>query len=361
MQSQPRTLKQLRAHVKELRVRGPRGDGFDAEFLAIEKQSESDYFFEDFTSARRPYNRSKNRYSNVLPLEKTRVVLPMEGDTPGSDYINANFVNGDPEVPGTEKLYIAAQGPLDETVVQFWRMIWYQNCNVIVMLTRIMENSKEKCHQYWPLRGVQKIGKLFKVMNFGDPVFSSDVLHVTKLQVENLAEKCSREVYHFQYKEWPDHGLPKNTETFRHLLDIVEEHYDRKGPILVHCSAGIGRTGTFCTVHSNLMKLKLCKGDKEAVTFDVFGTVLRLRKERVGMVQTKEQYMFCYLGILEGILKVMDSEKVDEIDQDHEFRGSTQQSMEATIAALKASEQEDKKKTKKPKKSSLFKRKDKKK
>jgi Protein-tyrosine phosphatase len=95
--------------------------------------------------------------------------------------------------------------------------------------------SQDKCFQYWPVRGVQKIGKLFKVMNFGEPVFSSDVLLVTKLQVENLAQKCSRDVYHFQYKEWPDHGLPKSTETFRHLLHIVDKKHDHHGPILVHC------------------------------------------------------------------------------------------------------------------------------
>jgi len=304
-------VEHLRQRMEELHQLLPDGqDGYAEEFNSVEKDSEPDNFFNERTSAKKAQNRTKNRYSNVLPYEKTRVILH-EGPT---DYINANYVDG--EVPGSEKAYIATQGPLEGTVVDFWRMVWQENSIIVVMLTRIIENDRGKCHRYYPKEKEKtkefppfKITLLEKEPR--DKLHrSSHGLIKRKFKLENSDYNACRDIYHFQYTEWPDHGLPASTAAFTELLHCVDgingTEYVRKSPIVVHCSAGIGRTGTFCTVHSTLRKLHYhIQTSQDANSLNVKElirtTVLRLRKSRFGMVQTKEQFQFCYMCLYEAL------------------------------------------------------------
>jgi len=299
-------VRNLGRHISRVKQRTPNGgDGFDLEFNYVEKKSESDSFFGDYDSAVRPVNRAKNRYSNVLPLEKTRVKLKLKNQMEGSDYINANWIDG--LIPGSERAYITTQGPLQETVEDFWRMVSETGSNVIVMLTKEVENDKIKCTHYWPLEP----GNMFTFDNIrvslADEVktFENKLVERT-LQLENLDTGDWREIKHYQYLDWPDHGLPESAAAFRKILHKVDKVRAKKSPIVVHCSAGIGRTGTFCTVHSALEKLHLHMKEKpnEAPEFNVLQTVLRMREQRVGMVQTKEQYIFCYKALLEETQKL---------------------------------------------------------
>eukprot|EP00013_Stygamoeba_regulata_P020243 CAMPEP_0177653084 /NCGR_PEP_ID=MMETSP0447-20121125/13520_1 /TAXON_ID=0 /ORGANISM="Stygamoeba regulata, Strain BSH-02190019" /LENGTH=366 /DNA_ID=CAMNT_0019156463 /DNA_START=330 /DNA_END=1426 /DNA_ORIENTATION=- len=297
----------LEKHVNSLNKKGSDYDGFDEEFNKIEVDTHEETFFGDFKSAILLCNRGKNRYSNVLPLEGSRVKLQAQSGIEGADYINANYIHAG--VPSLDRYYIATQGPLEETSSDFWRMVFEQKSKVIVMLTRLVENERTKCHRYWNKVEMepQLYGELCVVLRSRKE--TEPEIAVRHFTIYHMQTKEEWNVVHFQYKEWPDHGLPSNTSHFRKLLHLVDQsNSPTTGPIIVHCSAGIGRTGTFCTVHSTLLRLRRLfdagasldeRGIKDSV--DIMGTVLRLRGERVGMVQTKEQYIFCYMAVLEDI------------------------------------------------------------
>jgi len=187
---------ELETHVARLAKRGEGGyTGYEEEYLILDQRSDNN-FFGDFQEALKHVNRAKNRYSNVLPLDRTRVVLSCT-DEPGSDYINANFVDG-----VYEKQYIATQGPLKETAEDYWRMVWEQDVNVVVMLTKVTENSKIKCYKYWP--GKTK-GKTFG--QFAVALVSKEKEHGLVTRVVSVVRSgdasTAREVFHFQYKEGP--------------------------------------------------------------------------------------------------------------------------------------------------------------
>jgi len=275
------------------------------EFSYIEKKSDAESFFGDYDSAIKPINRPKNRYSNVLPLEKTRVRLARKSQDEDADYINANWIHG--LIPGSERAYISTQGPLQETVEDFWRMVWETNSNVVAMLTKEMENDRLKCAHYWP----QESGNAFtfediRVTLLEETKSFNDRLVHRKIKLDHIPSNLSRDVMHFQYMDWPDHGLPESAEAFREVLHSVDNIRTDKAPIVVHCSAGIGRTGTFCTVHATLEKLNAQRKEKpdEVPQFNILKTVLAMREQRVGMVQTKEQYIFCYKALLEETQKL---------------------------------------------------------
>lgn len=197
--------------------------GYEEEYLILDQRSDNN-FFGDFQEALKHVNRAKNRYSNVLPLDKTRVVLCCNPDEPGSDYINANYVDG-----FYEKQYIATQGPLKETAEAFWAMVWEQEINVIVMLTRVTENSKVKCYKYWPGKLKTKVFGKFSVSLSKKDREHGLVTRTILLKRGNNEDgfEGDREIIHFQYKEWPDHGLPSSAATFRHLLHLVDARHDR--------------------------------------------------------------------------------------------------------------------------------------
>lgn len=194
-----------------------------------------------------------------------------------------------------KKTYIAAQGPLKITVEDFWTMIWEHKCEIIVMLTKLKENGRNKCHQYWPNKDKpENIGD-YKVTLINQET-GDNALIQRDLLVKNIPTGESRTIHHFQYVEWPDHGLPISTAKFREMLHKVDEVNKDSGPIVVHCSAGIGRTGTFCAVHSTIRRLR-----NGTTSINLPELILQLRSERAGMVQTRDQYEFCYMAILEEI------------------------------------------------------------
>jgi len=254
-------------------------------------------------------NRNKNRFSNVLPPENTRVMLQTIEGEEGSDFINANWISG--LVPNSEKTYIATQGPLPATFSDFWRMVWEQNSSIVVMLTKEVENGKLKCDRYWPEMNEPLTVGYFKItMSDAEEVQKAE-LHERKLTITNQKTGQSRPILQLQYTAWPDHLLPTSTTAFLSLLDDAYKFNNTEGPLVVHCSAGIGRTGTFCTVHSTIERFKLDLKEKpnEDPKLSVVKAVLAARAQRPGMVQTKEQYMFVYLAILEKIEEILHKHK----------------------------------------------------
>jgi len=283
---------------KRLDENDPSLNGFDEEFLFIEmKTGQANVDPSNFVSALYPGNRIKNRYSNVLPPESTRVKLCELKGVEGSDYINANFING--LVPGSEKRYVATQGPLTATLGDFWRMVWELQSVVIVMLTKEVENGRNKCDRYWPSDDGEVVFDSFQVSLV--EIGGTEELTERKLKIVNTETAGSRFVYQFQYTAWPDHGLPESTHAFLDLAHKVDQVNALNAPIIVHCSAGIGRSGTFCTVHATIEKLRQDVQDhpQQQLYVNIVKTILYMRQQRPGMVQTKDQYVFCYLTILE--------------------------------------------------------------
>jgi netrin-G3 ligand len=244
---------------------------------------------ERFVSANLPSNKMKNRLINVLPFESTRVFLQPIRGVDGSDYINANFIDG----YRFKKAYIATQGPLADTTEDFWRMLWENNCNIIVMLTKLREMGREKCHQYWPSERSARY-QYFVV----DPLAEYNMPHyvLREFKVTDARDGQSRTIRQFQFMDWPEQGVPSNAEGFIELIGQVhktKEQFGHEGPICVHCSAGVGRTGVFITLSIVLERMRF-----EGVV-DMFQTVNILRTQRSFMVQTMDQYTFCYRGALE--------------------------------------------------------------
>jgi len=310
--SKPIPASHLREHIQQLLdakdPNFPEINGFDVEFNYIETQTAQEQYSGDFKSAVLTYNKNKNRYSNVLPPEKTRVKLKVEEGEEGSDYINANFISG--LIPSSERAYIATQGPLQSSFGDFWRMVWQVDAVVIIMLTKEVENGKLKCDRYWPDYDCPLTCYPFKVtLETQDD--SNPELATRKFILHNIVTEESREIFQFQYIAWPDHGLPVSTTAFLDLAHKADTANTSNGPIIVHCSAGIGRSGTFCTVHSIIEKLRLDTNEKteKEPEFNIVKTVLFMREQRPGMVQTKEQYMFCYLTLLEECERLFHSKQ----------------------------------------------------
>jgi len=236
----------------------------------------------------------------------------------GSDFINANFVMGS---NGDAKAYIVTQAPLANTVVDFWRMIWEHCVNLFVMLTKEHEKGQEKSAKYWPEQ--TDPDQTVKHGNFEVKLADSRVeledLIIRTLKIKNLEEQDSpeRTMIHFQYIGWPDHGVPPSTNHFTQLAEQVDETAAAVGgPIGIHCSAGIGRTGTFCCVHINIHILREhFKTYFSPPPLNIVNTILHLRKQRPGMVQTKEQFLFCYNAILEEYVRLWQEARKKEAEK----------------------------------------------
>uniref|UniRef100_A0AAX7TG54 Tyrosine-protein phosphatase non-receptor type 9 n=1 Tax=Astatotilapia calliptera TaxID=8154 RepID=A0AAX7TG54_ASTCA len=274
--------------------------GIYQEYEEIRKEPPAGTF--DYSKASVCY--VKNRYSDVLCLDQSRVRLcPLSNDEDEtSDYINASFMDGYKR----SNAYIATQGPLPKTFADFWRMVWEQMVLIIVMTTRVVERGRVKCGQYWPLEeGRTEQHGYFLVRNTHIQVFQD--FKLSHLELYNTQSGERREVCHYLYVSWPDFGVPKSASAmldFReHVLQRREAAVQTLGstwrgppggpPVVVHCSAGIGRTGTFCT-------LDICLSQLEDVgTVDVCQTVRRMRTQRAFSIQTWDQYYFCYTAIIE--------------------------------------------------------------
>ncbi|CAL1601461.1 unnamed protein product [Knipowitschia caucasica] len=289
------TLHDLVEHVKRQKKKG-----IYQEYEEIRKEPPAGTF--DYS--KKLANQIKNRYSDVLCLDHSRVLLSQlcDADDETSDYINASFMDGYKR----RNAYIATQGPLPKTFVDFWRMVWEQMVLIIVMTTRVVERGRVKCGQYWPLEeGRTEQHGYFLVRNTNMQVFQD--FKLSHLELYNTQSGERRDVCHYLYVSWPDFGVPKSATA---MLDFREHVIQRQKasvqslgsswngcpqgpPVVVHCSAGIGRTGTFCTLDICLSRLE------DIGTVDVCQTVRRMRAQRAFSIQTWDQYYFCYIAVIE--------------------------------------------------------------
>uniref|UniRef100_A0A6Q2WW90 Receptor-type tyrosine-protein phosphatase n=1 Tax=Esox lucius TaxID=8010 RepID=A0A6Q2WW90_ESOLU len=243
--------------------------------------------------ANREDNKDKNRYPNILPYDHSRVVLtPLDGN-PCSDYINASYIDG---YTGQSK-FIAAQGPKEETVADFWRMIWEQKSATIVMLTNLKERKEDKCYQYWPDQGCWTYGNV-RVAVEDFTVLVDYTIRKFCIQYQATdGSKPSRLVTQLHFTSWPDFGVPFSPiGMLKFLKKVKNVNPSFAGPIVVHCSAGVGRTGTFIVIDGMIDMMH-----QEQKT-DVFGFVSKIRDQRSQLVQTDMQYSFIYQALLEYFL-----------------------------------------------------------
>ncbi|XP_075165181.1 protein tyrosine phosphatase 52F [Haematobia irritans] len=264
-----------------------------------------------YSASEMGYN--KNRYADIFPYDKNRVILDIDAD--GSDYINASFIDG----YRRRKEYIATQGPKPESATDFWRMVLQHNVRVIVMVTQFREGDVVKCHEYYPFKS--------KGINVTEKKKDSfDLYDRTELSVVHEMFGLKQKVVHFYFKKWPDHGCPTDP---MHLITFVRKVKAEKipsySPIVVHCSAGVGRTGTFIGLDIIMQRLK------NESKINIYETVKKLRFQRMKMVQSLAQYTFLYTCTYElvkhkdnkgNIRKGIDAQNTS-VDSDPETIGTT--------------------------------------
>ncbi|XP_061661847.1 receptor-type tyrosine-protein phosphatase N2 [Syngnathoides biaculeatus] len=241
----------------------------------------------------------KNRSDAVLAYDHSRITLKAENNHSGSDYINASpIMDHDPRNP----TYIASQGPLPSTVADFWQMVWESGCVVVVMLTPVSENGVKQCHRYWPDEG-SDVYHFYEVNLVSEHIWCEDFL-VRSFYLKNLHTNETRTVTQFHFLSWMDRGVPNTARTLLDFRRKVNKCYrGRACPIIVHCSDGAGRSGTYILI--DMVLNRMAKGAKE---IDIAATLEHLRDQRDGMVHTKEQFEFALTAVAEevnAILKAM--------------------------------------------------------
>lgn len=285
-------------------------DGFQLEFRQLDMEDKRD--FSPGLCASAVKNPALNRYHDILPYEEHRVILNRELPANSDNYINASMIKG--LLQGSPE-YIAAQGPTTTTVEHFWKMVAQYRCRVVVMLTRIREANRPKCAEYWPSNGSTLS---FPDNNYGPAVtVTSIVERITPCWAEReftveevLADKTRRvfKCMQMHFLDWPDHGVPDSAASFLSFLHSVMSAQrtakkeskaagDVSCPLIVHCSAGVGRSGVFCTIYSALTYLPYL-GRGPMAEIDVLSIVRKMRSCRRYMVQTAAQYKFCFYAIL---------------------------------------------------------------
>ncbi|KJH51296.1 Protein-tyrosine phosphatase [Dictyocaulus viviparus] len=300
--------------------------GFLEEFERIQQVDDQ---FSSRREGKKEQNISRNRYKNIVPFDHTRVVLK---DIPSneSDYINASYIKipeGPPLHLYSNREYIATQGCLPNTLLDFWRMVWQENSRVIVMTTKEMERSRSKCHVYWPALREELNLREYMIKTVEEvKVPGENGLDIFIKRRFMVAKKGmpQRELFHLQFTAWPDHGCPEQPESVLQFLDAVDvackKAISTQGPVIVHCSAGIGRTGTFIVIDILLNQIRhrgqeacaasalnlgrciseVCKGlycSGSSCPIDIPRIVMKIREQRSRMVQTEAQYVFLYRAI----------------------------------------------------------------
>ncbi|KAM6170032.1 tyrosine-protein phosphatase non-receptor type 3 [Rhynchocyon petersi] len=249
------------------------------------------------TFAKLPQNLDKNRYKDVLPYDTTRVLL--QGN---EDYINASYVNMEIPAANLVNKYIATQGPLPHTCAQFWQVVWDQKLSLIVMLTTLTERGRTKCHQYWPdPPDVVEYGS-FHIRCQSEDCTIAYVFR--EMLITNSETGEEHTVTHLQYVAWPDHGVPDDSSDFLEFVNYMRTLRVDSEPVLVHCSAGIGRTGVLVT-----METAMCLIERNLPVYPL-DIVRKMRDQRAMMVQTSSQYKF----VCEAILRVYEEGLVQMLD-----------------------------------------------
>lgn len=273
--------------------------GFWEEFDALQKLEAK--IKKSRVEGQRPENKSKNRYKNILPFDETRVTLQdTNPNDVGSDYINANFIKNTLRDPEDQKVYIATQGCLSTTINDFWKMVWQQGSQVIVMTTREVEKGRNKCAPYWPeLNNMEERGN-YVVTCVSERDASDYKTRILQVFPKDQSES-SRTIWHYQYLSWPDHGVPQEPGGVLSFLDQVngkQAEFPNAGPMIIHCSAGIGRTGTFVVID---MIIETIDTKGLECDIDIQKSIQMVREQRSGMVQTEAQYKFIYLAVSQHI------------------------------------------------------------
>ncbi|XP_012584628.1 PREDICTED: tyrosine-protein phosphatase non-receptor type 18 [Condylura cristata] len=295
-----RSWEAVRSFLEQLEARGGQegavlaGEFSDIRSRSISWKTDNVYSTE---AGCQPENVKKNRYKDVVPYDQTRVILSLLQEEGHSDYINGNFIRGS----DGSQAYIATQGPLPHTVLDFWRLVWEFRVKVILMACREVENGRKKCERYWAQEQEPLQIGLFCITLKREKWVNADIILRT-LQV--TFQKESRSVYQLQYMSWPDRGVPSHPE---HVLTMVEEAHRLQGsgpcsPLCVHCSAGCGRTGVLCTV-DYVRQLLLTQTIPP--NFSLFDVVLNMRKQRPSFVQTEEQYRFLHHTVSQMFLSAL--------------------------------------------------------
>ncbi|XP_036356460.1 receptor-type tyrosine-protein phosphatase C isoform X2 [Octopus sinensis] len=259
--------------------------------LTEESDQTSNDTFLPCIEAQKLQNKKKNRFLNVLPFDHSRVQLDVIDDDPFTDYINANYITG----YNQEKEYIACQGPLIHTVDDFWRMVWQENINLIVMLTLCEENGKHKCYPYWPKKEKLKVISRDLLLET-DVVINHEYYNESSILV-NMDEE-SRIVKHLHFQKWPDFSATVDPTVLINFIKIIRSHFTQS-PILVHCSAGVGRTGTLIAVDYMMQYVRDHTLDDSV---DLFSFVYKMRENRPQMVQNQDQYLLINTCIRKAIM-----------------------------------------------------------
>ncbi|XP_030751242.1 receptor-type tyrosine-protein phosphatase N2 [Sitophilus oryzae] len=246
--------------------------------------------------AMRKDNVEKNRYPEVVPYDHARVILNELSNANSADYINASSITDhDPRNPA----YIATQGPLPHTAPDFWQLIWEQGAVVIVMLTRLTEGGTAMCHRYWPEEG-SEVYHIYEVHLVSEHIWCDDYL-VRSFYLKNVRTGETRTVTQFHFLSWPEAGVPASTKALLEFRRKVNKSYrGRSCPIVVHCSDGAGRTGTYCLI--DMVLSRMAKGAKE---IDIAATLEHLRDQRPKMVATKQQFEFVLTAVAEEVHAIL--------------------------------------------------------
>lgn len=269
-------------HVSQMR--SSRTYSFADEFETLPEGSTASWIV-----ATKPENIQKNRYTNILPYDHSRVILRSNSQiVQTGDYINASWISG------YGLRYIAAQGPTEATISDFWHCIWQENIRLLIMVTGLVEVGRRKCHQYWPndIRGIEKFGN-FSVELMSEQVLAHYALREIKIRLGSYEPRIVRQM---QFQSWPDHGVPTRPTGLLHFVRRSAQLNPDNYPVLVHCSAGSGRSGCFI-----VLDWMLRMADSEGL-LDIFNTVKELRNKRVNMVANLEQYIFLHESLLEAVL-----------------------------------------------------------